>query len=778
MVSRIHSRGVRVFYNLGLVLLFMCGVAHSNTLELQKLVASDAAESDQFGRSVSISGDRAIIGARGDGDGGILSGSAYLYQWSSSQWVEQAKLTANDAQAFDAFGASVSISGDHAIVGAPGDSSPVGGSASGSAYIYQWNGQQWVEQVKLTASDAAAYDNFGGAVSINGDYVVVGAAGNDDEGSFSGSAYVFQWNGSQWSEEAKLTASNATASDFFGGSVSAGVDLVVVGATGSDDGVTDSGVAYVYHRNNGQWVEQTKLTASDAASGDNFGHTVAISGNRVIVGSPGSGGYVYELTGSTWNEQATLAANAASGSSVSISSDRAIVGATFSFAGSAFVYQWDGSQWQEKAELIASDSANQDFFATSVSISGERAIVGARGDDDGGSNSGSGYVYDATPQLSGNTTLPDATGTETFEWSPGLANVAEWWFYLGSQQGALNYYNSGSLSFSTQSATVSGLPVDGSNVYARLWYRLGGESTWYFIEKTYNAFGLMPSITSPSPGSQLAGEDETFSWSDNGAGAAQYWLEIGSVAGAKDYVNSGNLGAATSLSVSGLPVDGSSTVYVRLWYRVSGGPWLYIDETYTAGTAGAAAPQIISPVAPGPLTDLTGTETFEWNPVGTGTHYWLFAGSVAGDNRYLNTGNLGDTMTATVTGLPTNGSNVWLRLWYRVGGVGNWQYIDEQYTAAGSGPSIVSTSGTGVLTSPTDTFSWIDPIGTVTEWWLYVGSNAGGSDYEDSGNLGASTTYSTTTGNLPTGAVPVYVRLWFKQGGSWEYIDEIFTSAL
>jgi len=118
-------------------------------------------------------------------------------------------------------------------------------------------------------------------------------------------------------------------------------------------------------------------------------------------------------------------------------------------------------------------------------------------------------------------------------------------------------------------------------------------------------------------------------------------------------------------------------------------------------------------------------------------------------------------------------------LWYRINGSGEWLYIDEEYNASGTGPSIVSSSGTNVLLSPDDTFSWTEPGGTVTAWWLYVGSSAGGVQYENSGNLNNANEYTTTTGSLPGGSVPVYVRLWYQDGAGnvWQYIDSEFVSA-
>ena len=370
-------------------------------------------------------------------------------------------------------------------------------------------------------------------------------------------------------------------------------------------------------------------------------------------------------------------------------------------------------------------------------------------------------------------------GNLRVSWNDGDANYHKWWLYLGSKPNARDYFDSGELQATDTTILASNLPTDGTKVYAKLWYMLEGEAVWRFFEREYDAFGSMPAFTSPLSGDQLEGADATFTWADNGAGADQYWVEIGSSVGAKDYLNSGTLTGTNTLTVTGLPDDGTSTVFVRLWYRSNGGTWLFIDDTFTAGTGSATLPAIVSPTAPGPLTDPAGTETFNWSTAGSGSDYWLYAGSTQGGKQYHDSGNLGDTTTYNVTNLPTNASEVWIRLWYRVGAVGNWRYIDEVFTANGSGPTISTSSGTDVVTGPADTFTWSDPNGTVTAWWLYIGSIAGGSDYENSGNLNTATTYTTQQNNLPTiSGEAVYVRLWYKQGSEdWLYIDRLFYSS-
>ena len=172
-------------------------------VEQAKLIASDGEQGDQFGWSVALSGNTALVGARSDEVGGnLFAGSAYIFRRSGGVWSEQANLTASDAVSFDWFGESVAISGNTALVGAWMDDFD-GKIDAGSAYAYGWDGSQWVEQAKLTASDGETDDWFGRSVSVSGNTALVGASvgGSIDEGS----AYVFRWDGSVWTEQAIIT---------------------------------------------------------------------------------------------------------------------------------------------------------------------------------------------------------------------------------------------------------------------------------------------------------------------------------------------------------------------------------------------------------------------------------------------------------------------------------------------------------------------------------------------------------------------------------------------
>jgi esterase/lipase superfamily enzyme len=280
-----------------------------DTTESLKLTASDVVEAQQFGWSVAISDTTAIIGATGDNDNGSGSGSVYLFDTTTG--LQIAKLTASDAAAGDNFGRSVAISGNTAIIGAPFDDDA--GVSSGSAYLFDTT--TGVEIAKLTASDAAAGDLFGFSVAISGTTAIVGAWGDGDAGFNTGSAYLFDTTTGV--QIAKLTASDFAGFDSFGYSVAISGTTAVVGAFGNDDAGSNSGSAYLFDTTTG--VQVAKLTASDAASGDNFGRSVAISGNTAIVGAPFdddagfSSGSAYLFDTTTGVEVAKLTASDATG---------------------------------------------------------------------------------------------------------------------------------------------------------------------------------------------------------------------------------------------------------------------------------------------------------------------------------------------------------------------------------------------------------------------------------------------------------------------------------
>jgi hypothetical protein len=305
------------------------------------LKAPNAEASDQFGTSVAISGDTIVVGANAEdsnqttitngasaNNSASSAGAAYVYTRSGSSWSQQAYLKAPNAEAGDLFGRVVAISGDTIVVGAHTEASNQttitnGASASannaaseaGAAYVFVRSGNSWSQQAYLKAPNANALELFGTSVAINGDTIVVGAnaedsnqttitngstASADNSASSAGAAYVFTRSGSNWSQQAYLKAPNAQAQDHFGTSVAISGDTIVVGArlensnqttitngstASTDNSASSAGAAYVFVRSGSSWSQQAYLKAANAETSDNFGDSVAISGDTIVVGA-------------------------------------------------------------------------------------------------------------------------------------------------------------------------------------------------------------------------------------------------------------------------------------------------------------------------------------------------------------------------------------------------------------------------------------------------------------------------------------------------------------
>ena len=362
-----------------------------------KITASDAAGNDRFGISVAVGSGRIVVGAFQDDDNGTDSGSAYIFDLDGNQL---SKITASDGSSGDNFGSSVAVGSGRIVVGAYVDDD--NGTLSGSAYIFDLDGNQLA---KITASDGADFDFFGSSVAVGSGRIVVGAYRDDDNGGDSGSAYIYDLDGNQLS---KITASDGAFNDFFGSSVAVGSGRIVVGAYRDDDNGGDSGSAYIYDLDGNQL---SKITASDAAAGDNFGRSVAVGSGRIVVGADqdddngGASGsaYIFDLDGNQLSK-ITASDGAAGdnfGRSVAVGSGRIVVGALFDddnggSSGSAYIYDLDGNQL---AKITASDAAASDQFGLSVAVGSGRIVVGALFDDDNGSSSGSAYIYETPYQI-------------------------------------------------------------------------------------------------------------------------------------------------------------------------------------------------------------------------------------------------------------------------------------------------------------------------------------------------------------------------------------------
>lgn len=376
--------------------------------EQAKLLASDGETNDRLGLSVAMDGDYAIVAAAND-DG--VKGAAYIFKRTGTTWTEEAKLTASDGAPWDGFGFCATIGGDYAFVGA-GQNDNDNGVDAGAVYIFKRSGTTWTEEQKLLASDGASYDYFGFHVSIDGDRAIIGADRDDDNGEGCGAAYIFKNDGTSWTEEAKLTASDGADWDIYGCCDING-DYAIVGANRDDNsnGV-DAGSAYIYKRTGTIWAEEVKLIASDGADNDYFGFPVIIDEDYAIVGAgadDNSNGvdagavYMFKHTETGWVEDVKITASDGEagnwfGNSASISGEYLVVSAPYSddngdWSGSAYIFKRYGTAWIEETKITPSDGAAWDMFGISVSISGAYSLLGAWWDNE---MTGSAYVFKRT----------------------------------------------------------------------------------------------------------------------------------------------------------------------------------------------------------------------------------------------------------------------------------------------------------------------------------------------------------------------------------------------
>jgi len=298
---------------------------------------------DNFGWSVAMSGDKLAVGSyKDDGE----KGAVYTYTWNNGSWGSETKLTPLNLSAGDQFGWSIAMSSDKLVIGAKSDN-----SSKRAVYVYTWNGTQWDLETKLTPLTLSAGDSFGISVSLSGDKLAVGSFGYN---SYRGAVYTYTWNNGSWGPETKLSPNSLESDDYFGWSVSLSGDKLAIGAywdDGDNNSKANSGAVYTYTWNNGSWGSPVVLRPNVSISSLEFGISVSLSGDNMIVG----------------------------GEKVS-----------------AYIYKWNGTQWGSETKLSPSSLESGDKFGRGVAISGDRIAIGAYGDDgtdNSKSNSGAVYNY-------------------------------------------------------------------------------------------------------------------------------------------------------------------------------------------------------------------------------------------------------------------------------------------------------------------------------------------------------------------------------------------------
>lgn len=462
LLSRVQARRYSYqptlrFGLLCLIFSFTIAQAHSqNFKQVFKGIAPNRASSDEFGTVASISGDYAVVGAPKEdedaADANTLSGagSAYIYKRDTGgNWSFHQKIVAFDRQLNDQFGVSVSIAGDYLIIGAVSSDSSPGTNLNtneGAAYIYERNTTTnlWEYKIKLVAPVRNTSDQFGVSVNItSGGYAVVGANAEDEDAAETnfvegaGSAYIFERNNAttNWDFKQKVVASDRDDFDQFGVSVNLSGNYLIVGARNKDATTNDAenfGAAYVYERDGGgTWSQVAILTAptADRSASDQFGTSVAIDGNWLVVGAnfddekddtgtdpapEGNAGSAYIFNrngGGTWTYKQKIVANDRLGNdnfggNVSISGSNILISAlaededenganNLNNSGSAYIFHLNtNNQWVQAKKLVADDRELNALFGSSVAISGDDLIVGARRkDEDSGTTTDAGAMY-------------------------------------------------------------------------------------------------------------------------------------------------------------------------------------------------------------------------------------------------------------------------------------------------------------------------------------------------------------------------------------------------
>jgi hypothetical protein len=402
-----------------ILLIAVVGSLVADQLMATELKLSGSEPGEMFGSSVSLTtsfveADRAAVGAPMYAWTGVPSGAAYLLEKDSGSWSGYILADSPDRAHYDLCGFAVKIQYDNAWVGVPGHNDLPLENSGGVAMIHDvgtgWTTPGWQDPVAARTDGA----RLGYSVDLWGEYGVSGAPFADRSGDSSGAAFVYRDMGTDYSYHDELSAADVASGDDFGTSVAIYSDWTMVGAPGDDDGGADAGAVYVFERSGTSWINTQKLTAPDAAPGDEFGTALAITSWWLAVSAPLASGprgsfsgtvYLYEKVGDTWvfrdqiwpsNSEAGLFF----GSSLALWASNLVVGSSRGYfygsdSGIVHTFRLSGSEWTEQGWLVAGDLAAGDRFGKSVSIFQTTVMVGSPSDDNSvGTDTGAVYIYD------------------------------------------------------------------------------------------------------------------------------------------------------------------------------------------------------------------------------------------------------------------------------------------------------------------------------------------------------------------------------------------------
>ncbi len=414
-----------------LIVIFPGTGAATGYAEDGKLLPVVSGSGANVGQAVAIDGNTAVVAAPGE-DLGL--GAVHVFEWSDSGWQHKARLTVSNGVSGDWFGSSVAISGNVIVVGGSTDDNSSGTDA-GTVYLYVKPAIGWedmTESMELIADDAAEKRTFGTSVAIAGTTLVVGASGHES-GNYSGAVYVFQGSGTNWTQVARLTASDGRNGDLLGFSLDLYEETIAAGAYGK---AQKTGAVYVFRKPATGWRDANEdviLVAQDHSAGDQFGYGLAIDGEHILVGadrdddSGEDGGAVYLFSGADWSQQKKFVPedgfdDQGFGYAVDIFGGTAIVGALLDDdkgknSGSVYVYEVSSGALTYREKLVASDGDAEDRFGSSVAMTGGKFLIGAYTDTvEGEQNSGSAYVFNLS--VDGN--MPPQAQNDSFETEEGI----------------------------------------------------------------------------------------------------------------------------------------------------------------------------------------------------------------------------------------------------------------------------------------------------------------------------------------------------------------------
>jgi hypothetical protein len=409
---------IEMIKNIFICLAFFCASALNAQFKEQKIVPADIDPGDFFGRYLAIQQNDLLIGAHQDDVNGYASGALYIFSKTAGedQFREVEKIVPDDGDVEEFFGYSIDISGQWAVVGSHHDSDY--GGSSGSAFILKHNGTRWQIDRKLLPGDPKAGDEYGKAARISGNTIAIGCFLDDDQGTNSGSVYLYSLTDDHWIEIEEIYPDDPEKYDQFGNFLSIDQEILAVGVPEKQDNGPKSGCAYIFERSGDhKWLQTAKLIPGDISEGDEFGQAINIHNEKMVVGAykhdglheDGGAVYVFVKNGDAWEQvQKIISPDNEEGdhfgNAVYQNGKLLVAGAYFdddngSKSGSVYLYKWVNDSYQFLTKLVSSDGGFGDAFGSAVAIDSNYLVVGAYADSDNGFFSGSAYVYEISEIL-------------------------------------------------------------------------------------------------------------------------------------------------------------------------------------------------------------------------------------------------------------------------------------------------------------------------------------------------------------------------------------------